>query len=79
MSDDGDHGARLEAHAGLHDVLDESPPAGAVQHFGEVRTQARPFARGKDHNDKIREGHVRGIVRPPVVFDNTTNRVVAAK
>ena len=45
--------ARLERLAGAHHVLDECPPAGAVQHFRQRGFQPRALARRQNHNHQV--------------------------
>ena len=45
--------ARLERLAGAHHVLDECPPARAVQHLRQCGFQPRALARCQNHNHEV--------------------------
>jgi hypothetical protein len=63
MADDGNDGARLDGLTGSNDVVDQSATAGAVQHLGEGRLEARSLAGSQDDDGKIRQSHGCSILR----------------
>ena len=69
-SDDHDSVGSFERLAGADDMLDERPPAHAVQNFGYAGIEARALARGEDDDNGIFGGHELLIVASPIAFGN---------
>ena len=55
-------------------MLDERPPAHAVQNFGDAGIEACAFARGQDDDNRIFGGHELLIVASPIAFGNRERR-----
>lgn len=53
MPDDYENIARAQWNARAHNVFNEWPATGAVQHLGELRAQSRALAGGEDNYGEV--------------------------
>jgi len=57
MPHDDDSFPRLERFTRAHDLFHKGPPTGAVQYFGEARSEASAFSRSEDNDGQVMVGH----------------------
>ena len=70
MADHGNEALGLQRGAATNYVLNESTPAGGVQHFCERRFEPRALSCGQDHDHHIFVRHSAAILSRPSLFDN---------
>ena len=71
MTHNGEDFLGAQRLAGTNHMLHERSATRAVQHFGAVRPQPRPFSRSQDDDDEIGGGHKQLILRHMRAFDNS--------
>jgi hypothetical protein len=71
MTHNGEDFLGAQRLAGTNDVFNKRTATRAVQHFGAVRPQPRPFPRSQDDDGEIEGRHKQLILRHLPAFDNS--------
>jgi hypothetical protein len=80
VADNGNELRGLQRLARANDVLEQRTSSGAVQNFGEFGTHARPFPRGKNHENCVGSGwHAKNIVAFKMRFGNLRDALLGAE